>query len=147
MVAEEVYERILVGYDGSDNAKRALKKTIQLSKSSSEGELFVVVAFDSANLYVLSMGQYYASARGEMGQHAQDLLSEALRIVKQAGIKTNGSVEEGRPADMILAKAIESRADLIVVGRRGIRGIERFLMGSVSSSIVSHSEVDVLVVK
>lgn len=146
-VTEEVYGRILVGYDGSENAKRALQRAIELSKRSSEGELSVVVAFDSASLYVLSMGQYYAPARGEMVQHAQDLLSEALRIVKQAGIKANGAVEEGRPADMILAKAMNSRADLIVVGRRGIRGIERFLIGSVSSSIVSHSEADVLVVK
>lgn len=142
-----MYGRILVGYDGSENAKRALQRAIELSKRSSGGELSVVVAFDSASLYVLSMGQYYAPARGEMVQHAQDLLSEALRIVKQAGIKANGAVEEGRPADMILAKAMNSRADLIVVGRRGIRGIERFLIGSVSSSIVSHSEADVLVVK
>jgi nucleotide-binding universal stress UspA family protein len=147
LVRKEVYERILVGYDGSENAKRALRKAIELSKRSREGELFVVVAFDSANLYALSMGQYYAPARGEMVQHAQDLLSEALGIARQAGIKTNGSVEEGRPADMILAKAMDSKADLIVVGRRGIRGIERFLIGSVSSSIISHSEVDVLVVK
>lgn len=67
--------------------------------------------------------------------------------IRGGTISISGRVEEGHPADLILATAAGRNSDLIVVGRRGIRGLERFLMGSVSSSIISHSSCDVLVVK
>lgn len=143
---ERFYRKILVGYDGSENAKRALRKAIELTKRS-KGELTILVAADTVSFAMGSRGQYYAPVRNDMVQHAKNLLAEASDTAKQAGVKVHGSVEEGRPVDMILAKAMDSKADLIVVGRRGIRGIERFLMGSVSSSVVNHSKCDVLVVK
>lgn len=56
-------------------------------------------------------------------------------------------VEEGYPAGCILNLAAGSCADLIVLGRRGISGVERFFLGGVSSNVVAHSKCDVLVVK
>ncbi len=141
------YRKILVGYDGSDNAKRALTRAIALAKESG-GDLRIVVAADTISYMARSMGQFYVSIRDITIENAKTILSQGSDTAKQAGLKgVYGSVEEGNPADMILAYALETKADLIVVGRRGIRGIERFLMGSVSSSVVSHSECDVLVVK
>jgi nucleotide-binding universal stress UspA family protein len=61
--------------------------------------------------------------------------------------EATGSVEEGYPADCILNMAVTDRADLIVMGRRGISGVERFLLGGVSSSVVSHSKCDILIVR
>ena len=141
------YRKILVGYDDSDNAKRAPGKAIELAKMSG-GELTIVVAADTISYAAHSMGHSYGVFHNDMVEHARNLLSEASDSARQVvNRRTYGSVEQGRPADMILAKASEIKADLIVVGRRGIRGIERFLLGSVSSSVVSHSECDVLVVK
>jgi|SRR2546425_6115852 len=142
------YARILVGYDGSENSKRSLRKAIELAKVLGS-EVRIVTVEDTIG-YVPSLAGvvYPPNLRKSLLEQGNTLLKEAINSVKEAGI-TNvlGSVEEGSPADMILAYASDCKADLIVLGRRGIRGIERFLMGSVSSAVVSHSGCDVLVVK
>ena len=81
-------------------------------------------------------------------EQARSLVAEGSDMVKQAGVeRVDESVKEGHPANTMLTEISENGIDMIVVGRRGIRGVERFLMVSVSSSIVSHSVCDVLVVK
>jgi nucleotide-binding universal stress UspA family protein len=141
------YRKILVAYDSSENAKRALRKATELAKGS-RGELAIVVAADTMNFVRIATGPTYTDFREDVLEHGKDLLSEASAMVRNAGVaRAEAAVEEGHPADMILANAKDRKSDLIVIGRRGIRGVERFLMGSVSSSVINHSECDVLVVK
>jgi nucleotide-binding universal stress UspA family protein len=142
------YARILVGYDGSENSKRALRKAIELAKVL--GSEVRLVAVEDTIGYVPSLAGvvYPPNMRRSLLEQGNALLKEAMNLMREAGItNVSGSVKEGSPADVILAYASDYKADLIVLGRRGIRGIERFLMGSVSSAVVSHSECDVLVVK
>src|SRR2546427_4720938 len=141
------YAKILVGYDSSENSKRALGKAIELAKVLGS-EVRLVMVEDTVG-YVPSLAgmMYPPNVRQNLLEQGKALLKEAVNSVKEAGItNVSGSVEEGSPADMILAHASDYKADLIVLGRRGIRGIERFLMGSASSAVVSHSGCDVLVV-
>ena len=142
------YARILVGYDGSENSKRALRKAIELAKVL-DSEVRLVTVEDTIGYVPSLAGMVYPpNLRQNLLKQGNALLEEAVNLAKEAGItNVSGSVEEGSPADMILAYASAYKADLIVLGRRGIRGIERFLMGSVSSAVVSHSGCDVLVVK
>ncbi len=142
------YRRILVGYDGSGNSKRALLKAIDLAREF-QSDLRIITAVDTTTYAARLAGQMYPdNLRKIILDDGKALLAEGLSTAKDAGIsKVWGSVEEGSPADMLLTSALDAKAGLIVVGRRGIRGIERFLMGSVSNSVVSHSECDVLVVK
>ena len=142
------YARILVGYDGSENSKRALGKAIELAKVLGS-EVRLVTVEDTVGYVPSLAGMVYPpNVRQNLLEQGNALLKEAMNFVKEAGItNVSGSVEEGSPADMILAYASNCKADLIVLGRRGIRGIERFLMGSISSAVVSHSGCDVLVVK
>ncbi len=142
----QAYRKVLVGYDGSDNARRALKRAIELVKQSS-GELRILVVVDTISFSARSMAQFSSSVTNAMFEQAETTLAEALDMAKKAGVKAWGQVESGGPSDMILTYAAETKADLIVTGRRGMRGVMRFLMGSVSSSVMSHSDCDVLVVK
>ena len=146
-----MHRRILVAYDGSDNAKRALNRGIEEARES-KGELRIVVVADSAVYTARTVtalaGKLYKQIRENLMEQVQSLLSDAIDSAKQQGV-TNvfGSVEEGNPADMILAVALEEKADLIIVGRGGMRGVERFLLGSVSSRVIDNANCDVLVVK
>jgi nucleotide-binding universal stress UspA family protein len=143
------YKTILVGYDGSENAKRALGKAIKLmSKETKESELRIVVVADTKGRALLQPEDALGEARRNALETGKNLLSDATYLAKHGGIAdVYGSVEEGQPADMILALASEYKADLIVVGRRGVRGLQRFLMGSVSSAVIDHATCDVLVVR
>ncbi len=146
-----MHKRILVAYDGSENARRALNKGIEEARRS-KAELRVVVVADGvvsgARARTAVTTALYKQMHEHMVEQARSFLSDALYSAKHEGVvDVIGSVEEGNPADMILAVASEQKADLIIVGRRGARGIERFLLGSVSSRVIDHAACDVLVVK
>jgi len=141
------YKKLLICYDGSENAMRALQRGMAMAKESG-GELYVVVAADTFNIQARYLERYYSDLRKIILHSCKHDLAKALDISKKAGVvAVRGSVEEGHPADVILAKASEVDVDLIIVGRRGLRSVQRFLLGSVSSSVVGHSTCDVLVVK
>lgn len=141
------YTKILLGFDGSENSNRALGRAIMVAEATS-AELSVVVAADTLSYQSRYMTRYFSELRGETLRYADELVAKAVGTAKAAGVRTvHGYAEEGSPAEIVLAKASETGADLIIVGRRGIRGIQRFLMGGVSSSIVDHASCDVLVVK
>jgi len=140
------YKKILVGYDGSDNAKRALERAIALA---SDGRAAVRVVVAVSTVFVTyGPTSYYPPDYAEQAlRDGKRILSDALSEAKATGRNVSGSVEDGHPAEILLDCARREGADLVVVGRRGISGIERFLLGGVSSSVVNHSTCDVLVVK
>ena len=147
MSQKGVFERILVGYDGSDNAKRALNRAIELARQS-KGELRIAVVADTMRYTATASGGIYKRVNEQTKANAVNLASDALNIARAAGLKeVYASDEEGQPADMLLTLATEYKVNLIVVGRRGMRGLERFLMGSVSTAVINHAKCDVLVVK
>ena len=140
------YRKILLGYDGSENARRALGRAIAIATEQAAA-LRIVVAVNTI-LRVYGPAPYYPpDYADQVIKEGEKTLAEAVGRAKQAGGKVSGSVEDGHPAEMILNLAEKESADLIVLGRRGISGVERFLMGGVSSTVVNHSKCDVLIVK
>ena len=138
--------KMVVGYDGSKNAKAALARAAELTKNS-EGVLVIVIAANVPIPAPYAIRSYYEQVRSDMANHAKTLLAEALDLAKKVGVaRVSGLVKEGYPAEVIVSHAKETSADMIVVGRRGTRGIERTSMGSVSSSVLAESKCDVLVV-
>jgi nucleotide-binding universal stress UspA family protein len=146
--AAQNYRKILVGYDGSNNSARALARASLLAATNGGASLRIVVV---VNTMVSSYGPtppYYPENYFElMFEDGNKLLDQALVRCRSLGDKASGLVEEGHPAETILEVAKREEVDLIVIGRRGISGVQRFLMGGVSSSVVGHSICDVLVVK
>ena len=146
--AAQNYRKILVCYDGSDNSTRALARAALLASTDGGASLRVLVV---VNAMVSSYGPrppYYPENYFElMFEDGNKLLDQALGRCQSLGDKASGLVEEGHPAETILEVAKREEVDLIVIGRRGISGVQRFLMGGVSSSVVGHSTCDVLIVK
>jgi len=141
------YKKILVGYDGSKNSGRALARAAAAAKEHS-GSLRIVVVVNSNMLAIAPMAPPLPPEVFEdMLKSGKQILSEAMVSVGDLVPGVTGSVEEGNPAERILHIAADESVDLIVIGRRGISGVERFLLGGVSSSIVAHSKCDVLVVR
>ena len=141
------YMRILVGFDGSKNSKRALARAATLAKE--HGSLLKIVVVVNSNSIALA-----PMAPPIPPEVFEDLMNNGRRVLSEAMVaagdlvpEVTGNIEEGNPADCILRVAAKDSVDLVVVGRRGISGIERFLLGGVSSSVVAHSKCDVLVVR
>jgi nucleotide-binding universal stress UspA family protein len=96
---------------------------------------------------------YPASLLDELTTQAQSRARSAVDTAKdiltRAGLTLDGgdSIPLGEPRGVILDTAKDWRADLIVVGSHGKRGLDRFLLGSVSESVAIHATCSVQVVR
>ena len=150
---QDLFKRILVATDGSENAKRAARVAVDLAKECGS-ELVVVNVIPPLTsiqvgvtppVPVTVTEQYYKDARAR----AEDLVEEVISEAKKRGVRVRGvlldkpySVVEG-----ITSYAKDEGADLIVLGTRGLGGFKKLLIGSVSSGVVSHAPCSVLVVR
>jgi nucleotide-binding universal stress UspA family protein len=147
--------RILLATDGSEEATLAAQTAIDLANKTGS-ELHVVYADMlpySTALYEgyqagVDAGAYLQDESEELTHIGQGRLDEQVRKIKAAG----GSVAQahlrvGRPEAEITALAEEIGAGLIVVGSRGLGGIRRAMLGSVSDAVVRHAHCPVMVVR
>jgi nucleotide-binding universal stress UspA family protein len=138
--------RILLALDGSKEAHAAALTAVELADRM-DSELHVVHVGEVRPVYHPERHGYLARYE-ELREEAQRLLEEQVEEVKAAGGTVAGAhVGMGRPDEEIVVLGEEIGAGLIVTGSRGLGGIRRALMGSVSDSVVRHAHCPVLVVR
>ena len=146
------YRKILVAVDGSPASGKGLREAIRLARAE-RAKLFI--------LHVVDEFQAFAAMDGLVGAPGADLLS-ALReggkriLAKAMGtalkqkIKPKGILREmlsGPAAYPIVREARKLRADLIVLGTHGRRGVRRLVLGSDAEQVVRTASVPVLLVR
>ena len=145
-----MFNRIVVGTDGSETATEAVATAIELAKLS-KASLEIVSAYEPVPQQRLkdeSQGiegdvAYAVNPREDV----QFILDKAAAEAKKAKVEVVTHPREGDPADAILDVAEENDADLVLVGNKGMTGARRFLLGSVPNKISHHSPCDVWIVK
>ena len=135
--------KILLATDGSEDAALATKAAIDLSHQSGS-ELHVVHVGRSP--LRLSPTEYHAAAREKIGELAK-AVEEAGGDVTETHLRIDDSQTAGNEAEHITGLAEELGADLIVIGSRGLSGMKRIVMGSVSESVVRDAHCPVLVMR
>ena len=90
---------------------------------------------------------HIAKVEQERRKQAKELVQRAARQLRKAGFRTSEVVEEGDPKIKIIDHAGSWRADLIVLGSHGWKGLGKFLMGSVSEAVTRHAGCSVEVVR
>ena len=135
--------KILLPTDGSEDAALATKAAIDLSNQSG-AELHVVHVGRSS--LRLSPTEYQAAAREKIGELAK-AVEEAGGDVTETHLRIDDSQTAGNEAEHITGLAEELGADLIVIGSRGLSGMKRLVMGSVSESVVRDAHCPVLVMR
>ncbi len=138
-----MYETILVGFDDSLNSKAALIEASNWIKKHG-GKLIMVhaVYFDTEEF---GIAPEQLEKRLKLGENICVQTKE--RLTSEFGIEVQSLLCEGDPPTVIVDIAKEKKADLIVLGTYGRKGLNRLLMGSVTSQVIVNSPVDVLVVK
>ena len=141
--------RILLATDGSEEAELAALRAVDLADAT-DSELHVVhvgVIPTFLESYPGTLG-YERRLYEEIEEISRELLRKQSWRVKAAGGTVAGThLRMGAVALEIVALAEELGADLIVMGSRGLGGVRRALMGSVSDSVVRHAHCPVLVVR
>lgn len=148
--------RVLVPFDGSHNAERALAWA-ELVARRAGAEIVVVVAYEQPLTMRGRGAAYIETIRDELAEEARLLATEAVELLVGRGVASRGIVVKGEPARGILDTAEDERAELIVIGRHGLtaelRGVasalDRFrdlLQGGVADKVTQHASIPVLVV-
>ena len=133
---------ILLCYDGSAEAGRALERVAELAAAVPSRVTVVSVA---EPLYRNPPWTGYADPREE--QAHRRLLDDALEELRRRGVHAESAEPTGDTGSSIVDAARERRADLVVVGSRHRGLVERLLFGSVSAELVVDAPCDVLVVR
>ena len=141
---------VLLATDGSKDAELATTTALDLANSTSS-ELHIVLVEEPAYAYVDPSGYPFfidAELEHELEQQARMRLDAEVEKIRSArGAVAEAHLRVGAAAAEIVDLAEEIGARLIVMGSRGLGGIRRALMGSVSDSVVRDAHCPVLVVR
>ncbi len=145
-----MFRSIVVGTDGSETAAEAVRQAVDLAGS-------VGASVELVSAYEPVPGQ---RLRQEAIQAPDDLqwsvnpredvdatLDDAAQVARDAGVAVRTYARQGDPADAILDVAEETRADLVVVGNKGMTGARRFLLGSVPNKVSHHAPCSVMIIR
>ena len=145
-----MFERIVVGTDGSETAAEAVRQAVELARATGS-KLEIVSAYEPVaqdrlreeKQEVPGDVQYAVGPREDVNV----VLDGAAGAARQEGVEVQTHPREGDPADAILDVAEETNADLVVVGNKGMTGAKRFLLGSVPNKISHHAPCGVFIVR
>ena len=146
-----MYDRILVPIDGSSTSTRGLDEAIRLGKLTRGtirlmhvlDELVFVTGFESGATYL-------DDVLPKLKERGERILAEGKARVEAAGVPVETVLSEcfaTRTSAMVVAQADEWKADLIVIGTHGRKGLSRALLGSDAEQVVRLAKVPVLLVR
>ncbi len=142
---------ILIAYDGSDDAKAALLRATKLFPGQSATVLTVWQRFIDTMARVgggMGMVADYEDIDKESENRARERADEGARLASDAGLEAVGAIAvvDTTIPDAILNEAAAVEADAVVCGSRGYSGLKSLMLGSVSTHILQHADVPVVVV-
>ncbi|MGK7909322.1 MAG: universal stress protein [Synechococcus sp.] len=156
-----MFQKILVALDRSDIADRVLDEAIDLAKATGSHLMLVHVLSDTedgapqaANVGVgmeywysnLDLLSSYRDSWKRYEQSCLDQLKAEANYAKAKGVEAEWSQQMGYPGRNICDLAAAWKADAIVMGRHGRRGLNELLMGSVSNYVTHHARCAVVLV-
>lgn len=138
-------DRIVVGVDGSDSSKQALRWAVRQA-GFTRGEVLAVTAWDMPQFHgALGWLPPSSSDEGALEGRARDDLERAVEetVGARPGVEVRSEVHYGTPASVLLRMARD--ASLLVVGSRGLGGFTGLLLGSVAQHCAQHAACPVVV--
>lgn len=146
--------RILLCVDGSQHSVRASRAAAEIARRF-DAEVTLLSVFSRAIPYVpvgsdggMAFAYTETDADPEIAaRFHEDAQREAARVLSEQHVSFQTLSEVGQPVDSITQVAESVRADLIVLGSRGLGGFTRLLLGSVSDGVLHHAPCAVLIVR
>jgi nucleotide-binding universal stress UspA family protein len=140
--------KVMLPFDGSQNAVRAVNHVIQFAKAGSKVSVHLVHAHEEPLLYG-ELGIFVAKEQiAELQEkHSRALLEPAEKLLRAAKVPFETEILVGVLAERIATRAKELGCHAIVMGTRGMGSIGNLLMGSVSTKVVHLATMPVTLVK
>ncbi|CAG9621716.1 universal stress protein [Sutcliffiella rhizosphaerae] len=169
-----VFQNILIAYDGSESSLKAVRMGIDMKKKMGTNITIVHVLeetpvtvpiqstrpdalptgtmgnVDGLNIYTHSVKEQMPGQRhvaDTQGDSTQEMLNEIHAILSNERLEAPVEVLQGDPAKSICNFANTHESDLIIIGSRGLGGLKKLILGSVSDKVTNTAECPVLIAK
>jgi nucleotide-binding universal stress UspA family protein len=140
-----MFERIVVGTDGSETATAALREAARLAALCS-AELHIVSGYQPKSaLSVTGAGSGVEAWMVGSEFEVEGILHDAADVARRERVPVTTHHEAGNPAKALVTIADQVDADLIVVGNRGMKGLKGKVLGSVPNDVAHHASCAVLI--
>lgn len=139
-------KRILVAVDGSEHSLKAVRYACAMGPSLGAEVvlLHVVPMLVSATPYHDTISDQPFLSLQKVGE---DILTRAKTIARDLGCEVIDLITQGDPAAKIIDIAKERDISIIIIGSRGLSGIKRLFVGSISDKVASHAHCPVMIVR
>jgi nucleotide-binding universal stress UspA family protein len=138
----QVFETILVAYDGSPQSQRATDVAFLMSEAMGSKLVIFAVIRPPEPAARAELNAIVDAAR----EHYEQSFVQLRERAKRAGLELKTEIEVGHPAEHIVRRAEQTHAGLIVMGRRGVSAIQRWMLGSISERVLRYAHCPVMVV-
>jgi nucleotide-binding universal stress UspA family protein len=146
-----MYRHILIPTDGSEFAQRAVPHGLKLAKAVG-AKVTALVVEHTFDLYavpeskIYSMPKEFAAYNKKIKEHARKVLDDVEQAAKTAGVKcATVQMVHDQPYEAIIKTAKNKGCDLIVMASHGRSGISGLVLGSVTTKVLTHTKIPVLV--
>lgn len=137
------FKKILVGFDGSAQSKKATGIALSLAKSLDARLLLFAVARPPEPATMAEVDAMLDDAR----EHFEADFKKLVARAKEMDVELETDIAVGHPVEQIVHRAETDHVDLIILGRRGVSRFERIIIGSTSEKVLRYAHCPVLVAR
>ncbi|MBT2643468.1 universal stress protein [Bacillus sp. ISL-41] len=139
-----MYQKILLAADGSEHSKRAADHAIMIAncQGDSKIEIVYVVDGDSSKSDVLSNWN-----SSDINDKRKERLKDIEQKAKNSGVNFEIKILHGEPGPAMVEYTNQNKFDLVVIGSRGLNGLQELMLGSVSHKVAKRANCPVMIVK
>ncbi len=141
---EDMFSRVLVGYDGSPGARRAVELGTDLARAAPDADLLVVAVEGHLPHYGATVGEFDEERELEE-RECRRWLEEATAYTQARGVAARAEVVSGHPAQQLLHAAHRAHADLVVLGHSGHSAVWGRFLGTTVEKVSRHATCSVLI--
>ena len=145
-----VYKRILVPVDGSPTSVAGLNEALRLARNQKARLRLIHIVDERMIFSTAEAGMNIEPVIESLKRGGKRILEHAAKLAAARGVRAETDMVEnaaGQVADVLVSRARRWRADLVVMGTHGRRGVNRLVLGSDAELVVRNSPVPVLLVR
>ncbi|MBI4524837.1 MAG: universal stress protein [Deltaproteobacteria bacterium] len=139
-----MFNKILLAYDGSDGAKLALEKAVEIARVGNTELHFLAVGRIPEYAETVSEVE---EAREQAKNFYSKVMEDAVDKLKQRSVEARVHIDFGKPADVILRSAEDLGVDLLVLGTHPHSAVRRRVLGATVDKVIDHAHCSVLVMR
>ena len=140
-----MFQNIVVGLDGSEGARHALERALDLA-SLTHGAVHAVSVEEHIPAYAATVGEVDDEVEFK-NHYFKGVHADAVKAAGSRRMILSFDIVRGHAADQLVRAAVDRKADLLVIGHAGHSRLHNLLLGSTADRVVEHAPCPVLVVR